>query len=92
MQVEQILAERQKTHGNFQTHAIICQGIKDALQASENWFNLMPTTKEALEMIAHKMARVTNGQEDFKDHWDDIAGYATLKSKLIESKTKNETD
>lgn len=95
MSVEQILAERQKTHGSFETHSMVCQGIKDALQASENWFKLTPTTKEALDMIAHKMARIVNGQEDFKDHWDDIAGYATLKSKLIESRTKvkeHETD
>lgn len=33
---------------------------------------------EALEMIAHKIARILNGDPDYEDSWRDIAGYATL--------------
>ncbi len=87
MSVENILEERQKTHGSFETHSMVCQGMKFALQNHENWAKLSYSTKEALEMIAHKMARVVNGQEDFKDHWDDIAGYATLKARAIQNGT-----
>jgi hypothetical protein len=29
-------------------------------------------------MIAHKIGRIIAGDPDFRDHWDDLAGYATL--------------
>lgn len=31
---------------------------------------------EALEMIAHKIARILNGDLSYPDSWHDIAGYA----------------
>ena len=31
-------------------------------------------------MIALKLSRILSGQSNFKDHWDDIAGYAKLAS------------
>lgn len=34
--------------------------------------------KEALEMIASKIARILNGNTNNEDSWRDIAGYATL--------------
>lgn len=30
------------------------------------------------EMIAHKIARILNGDPNYADNWHDIAGYATL--------------
>jgi len=33
-------------------------------------------------MIALKLSRILSGQADFKDHWDDIAGYAKLASEV----------
>jgi len=33
---------------------------------------------EALDMIAHKIGRIVNGDPDYEDSWRDIAGYATL--------------
>ena len=34
-------------------------------------------------MIAHKIGRILAGNPDFKDHWDDIAGYAVLISQRV---------
>lgn len=34
--------------------------------------------KEALDMICLKMSRILSGKANTKDHWTDIAGYATL--------------
>jgi hypothetical protein len=34
--------------------------------------------REALEMIAHKIARIINGDPNYADSWVDIAGYAKL--------------
>jgi hypothetical protein len=34
--------------------------------------------REALDMMASKIARIVSGDHQFKDHWIDIVGYATL--------------
>lgn len=39
---------------------------------------------EALEMIAHKIARICNGDPNYADNWVDIAGYATLVANRLE--------
>jgi hypothetical protein len=39
---------------------------------------------EALDMIALKLSRILSGQANFKDHWDDIAGYAKLGAEACE--------
>jgi hypothetical protein len=39
--------------------------------------------REALDMIAHKIARIINGDPDYADSWVDIAGYATLVSERL---------
>jgi hypothetical protein len=78
-----LLVERQKTHGDFKLNAEISQGIK-------SWFDMPQTSKlskvhrEALDMIALKLSRILSGQANFKDHWDDIAGYAKLGSEACE--------
>jgi hypothetical protein len=81
MNVEEILAERQKVHGEFRTHAQLAQALKAVVWDSENALRLTPVQREGLEMILHKVARILNGNPDHKDHWDDIAGYATLVAK-----------
>jgi hypothetical protein len=83
MGTEDILTERAKTHGDFGFFAVTCQSFKAAMQASSNWDILPDTHKEALEMVCHKMARVLEGDFNHKDHWDDIAGYATLVAKTL---------
>lgn len=81
--VESILAERGKRYGEFTGHAEITQGMKAAMRQSTNWDRLRPSHVEALEMICHKIGRIINGDPDYPDSWDDIAGYATLVSKEL---------
>ena len=78
MSIEETLAERQKTHGDFITHAVISQHLKKTIHYYEGHRELDPDQLEALEMIAHKIARILNGNPNTHDHWHDIAGYATL--------------
>ena len=78
MSIEKTLKERQKTHGNFETHADISQRLKAVMYEYSDFKYLAPVQKEALEMICHKMARILNGNPNTYDHWHDIAGYATL--------------
>jgi hypothetical protein len=83
---EAILNERQKTHGEFSSHAVISQELKDVVGRYERGLNA--AQRESLDMICHKIARILNGNPSYKDHWDDIAGYAVLVSREIEKEEK----
>lgn len=75
---KKILSEREKTHGNFADVAAMSQQIKTAMSMSKNWLVLNVAQREALESIAMKIARVLSGDRNFRDHWEDIGGYAKL--------------
>ena len=77
--VEEFLAERGKTHGDFTNHAQVTQELK-AVMKEHGLGKLSDVQREALEMIQHKIGRILAGNPDHKDHWDDIAGYAKLVS------------
>lgn len=75
-----LLEERAKTHGDFKETAETIQQLKGVIRAASKPHTLTFAQWEALEMIAHKMGRIVNGDPNTKDHWDDIAGYAKLIS------------
>jgi len=78
---QKILDERQKTHGNFSDHASVTQELKGVLQRNPDLIaKLSVTQRESIEMIFHKVGRILAGDPNFKDHWDDISGYAMLVS------------
>ena len=88
--VKATLAERVARYGQFKDHARISQELKRVMQKTDGWNNLGATGREALEMIAHKIARVLNGDPTYIDNWVDIAGYATLVAeRLEEAKQEN---
>jgi len=76
--VSNTLEERGSRYGDFPTHATITQNIKRAMVESPNWNFLPDEMKESLEMIAHKIGRILNGDPTYADSWHDISGYATL--------------
>lgn len=82
-EVEEILVERGSRYGAFKNHAFITQQLKGSMQECPQWPLLAPHHQEALEMIQHKIGRILNGDPNYLDSWDDIAGYATLVSKII---------
>lgn len=78
------LAERGNQYGEFHEHARITQNIKRAMVDSPNWAELSDDKKECLEMVAHKMGRILNGDPEFHDSWHDIEGYTHLVSTTLE--------
>jgi hypothetical protein len=73
------LTERGSRYGKFTGHAKITQDLKEIMYMTTNWSkSLAPDQKEALEMIAHKIGRILNGDCNYDDSWVDIAGYAKL--------------
>lgn len=84
MSVDNTLAERGKTYGEFHEQARITQELKHAMRRSQNWAGLTHEASEALEMIASKIARILNGDPNYIDSWHDIVGYARLIEKRLE--------
>lgn len=83
--ISKILIERGERYGDFMSHASVTQNIKrilkDAIACNKRYF--YTDQVEALEMIAHKIGRIVNGDPHYVDSWDDIAGYAKLVSDRI---------
>jgi hypothetical protein len=84
-----LLQEREKTHGPFAQNSCISQRLKAIIRrtdsvASAYGHPLSDIHREALDMIALKLSRILSGQANFKDHWDDIAGYAKLGAEACE--------
>lgn len=83
---DQLLNERQKTHGDYNEVARVSQAIRTVMKGSVNWNRLNDSQREALEMMCSKFGRLLSGDMNFKDHWDDLAGYAKLGSLFSEEK------
>lgn len=86
--LESVLSERGSRYGSFKGHAEITQSIKDAMRVHNGWQRLSPSQIEALEMIAHKIGRILNGDPNYADSWVDIAGYAKLVGDELEGKIR----
>ena len=78
--IESTLAERGARYGAFPAFSDVTQTLKTIFKSKmgEKWDLLADDQKEALEMIAHKLARIITGDPHYDDSWRDIAGYAQL--------------
>ena len=84
--VNEMLAGREARYGTFEGHAEISQALKGVILKYEakRGCDLAQDQREALEMIAHKIARILNGDPNYPDNWIDVAGYATLVANRLE--------
>jgi hypothetical protein len=73
-----VLDERGRRYGKFTGHAKVTQDLKAVMHTHRGWVNLADDQREALEMVAHKIGRILNGDPDYDDSWVDIAGYSKL--------------
>ncbi len=89
--IAQTLAERGNRYGDFTKHAAVTQAIKTALFDCRHRESLPAYMVEALEMIAHKMGRIVNGDPHYHDSWHDIVGYAKLVADRLAVSTAEDT-
>lgn len=82
--IDSTLAERGARYGDFDDHANLSQALKAVIANHPNAEMLRPYQREALEMICHKLARITNGDPNYADSWRDVAGYAQLVVRELE--------
>lgn len=91
--VEATLAERGSRYGDFSDHARVCQDLKKVMMNAyaDNhlaWIKLTNVQKQALEVIADKVARILSGDPNYADNWHDIQGYAKLVEDCLPKETK----
>ncbi len=80
-----LLNEWQKTHGDYREVAIIAQMFREIMRGTTGWQRMNDAQREALDSMASKFGRLGSGDPHFRDHWDDVAGYATLASTQCDS-------
>jgi len=89
MSLEETLKERGNRYGDFEDHAKISQNLQEVMRMSvagndghgeqkDCWESLSDIQKQALTVIADKIARILSGDPDYADNWHDIQGYAKL--------------
>ena len=84
--IQNTLTERGKRYGDFAGHALVTQQLKDDMRIHKGWERLSDSQMEALEMIAHKIGRILNGDPNYLDSWHDIVGYAQLVCNQLQEK------
>ena len=87
MGIEQTLADRSKSHGEFckvaKLHTELIECFKT--HSTNSWeVDYNEAQMVALDMIFHKLSRIGCGNNREIDHWRDIAGYATLVVKELD--------
>lgn len=76
--INEAVTMRPKTHGDFSDNARVSQELQRVMMRSPNWDKLSCVQLEALQMYAHKVARILSGDPNEPDHWVDIGGYSRL--------------
>lgn len=105
MSIENTLAERGNRYGDFTDHADLAQGIQFRMQKFclkadneagfiEPWKDrLNNVQRQALTVIADKIARILSGDPNYADNWHDIQGYAKLvEDRLPKAEQGEHTD
>jgi hypothetical protein len=62
------------------------------MRHSLQWYHLPEDGKEALEMVANKLARILNGDSLYVDSWRDIEGYVKLVADRLERCSRNTSE
>lgn len=86
-QLDVTLAERGSRYGTFTGHAEVTQDLKRCMarHLAKRGKTLTDDQQEALEMVAHKIGRIINGDPNYADSWVDIAGYTKLVADRLET-------
>jgi len=87
-----VIEERRKVYGDFKDIAETSQKLKETM------FNAYKhsdeVAKESLDMIFHKLARISGSSNGWKyiDNWRDISAYAKLVVDYLENQSEEALD
>lgn len=74
----EILKERGDRYGDFNDNANIAQRLKDVIRSAVGWDKLRDVHREGADMICSKLSRIVTASPEYRDNWDDIAGFAKI--------------
>lgn len=78
------IPNRDGQHGGMEAVGEVSQCIKAAMRDSRNWKLLTGGQREALDMAAHKIARILSGDNpQDPEHWTDLAGYPIASMRAL---------
>lgn len=80
---QEVIESRESTHGDYTAQANFSAYMKEEARKMPKWQNLHGPQAESIDMIIVKISRILTGDPNEPDHWQDIAGYATLVSNLL---------
>lgn len=86
--IDAVLSERGTTYGSFAGSARVSQNLKHWMRNGDAYHKLAFDQREALDMIASKIARAVSGDPEYADSWVDIAGYAQLVAERLQGKER----
>lgn len=83
-ELKEILSVRGNLYGDFTNQAVLSQALKYLVMPKSIVQDWEAYQLEAMEIILHKISRISNGDPNYADSWRDIAGYATLVADRLE--------
>lgn len=90
--VEETLQQRGNVHGDYNEQSATHDALLSVMIKRESFMQLKPQHRQALNIIAMKISRILSGDAEHKDHWHDIAGYATLAENACAFVDPNQQD
>lgn len=84
--MSELVDRRSETHGEPSMTLRMANNLRKTVSGVEV-AAMDPVLSMCLIMIFVKIARIVCGSPDFRDHWDDIAGYAEIASKRVDENT-----
>ena len=82
MNTTELLAQRESTHGDFIQGAEIFAQLTKPIENAWRHNQIDNCQHYALTMIMAKVTRILGGNNQFADHWVDLANYAHLGGRL----------
>lgn len=81
---QSLIAERQRTHGDFEQQAEFSQYLKGLMRERLDTDRATLPMREAMEMICLSMSAIAMGDCTKVAHWRDIAMHAQLAVNMLE--------
>ena len=86
-ELDEVLEDRGGDYGDLGGQWAMAQSLKAIIISGEQWIDLDPIAREALEMICTKISRIVVGGDKKADNWLDIEGYAKLAREHLHDKS-----
>jgi hypothetical protein len=75
--------DKVKTHGDFALAATLATGLKERIHFAAGEDKLDPVSRETLDQILTRIARIVYGEAEHAKHWLDIIGFCQARFDVI---------